>query len=337
MSDTPHADPAHRASAPGWAIATFDASGVRRLWIAGQAHLPSATSVTPETRFRWFSVTKLVTAAAVMKAREQAQLDLDEDVRDRLPWFRPRARVTVRHLLSHASGLANPSALGWVHPPGSALRSDAVLVRETYDKYPRLRSSPGAIATYTNLGYLVLGELLAQVHGAYADAALPMLEAAGARANFDERAAATGHETLRSIRTLAMAVLFNRRTPGLVAYVRDGWVGMTEVTLEGRAYGGLLGSIDDLVGLGRAFLVPDVMLSKRSLTAMARLTASGPRGNYGLGFWHHGDGWIGHGGEAGGYRAELHLHPERSVGMAMLANGGVASTAAMINALKRQN
>ena len=49
------------------------------------------------------------------------------------------------------------------------------------------------------------------------------------------------------------------------------------------------------------------------------------RGAFGLGFWIYMGGWIGHAGWAGGFRSELRIHPRRGIGVAVLANGGVAS------------
>ena len=321
--------------APGWATARFDADGRVERRAVGLADLVTGEPVTAATRFRWFSVTKLVTALTVLRAVERGALALDEDVRERLDWFRPNAVVTVRHLLSHASGLADPNALGWVHPPGRPLRAPSTLTRQTWRRYAALRARPGSVARYTNLGYLVLGELVEATEGSFEAAAAAVLARAGATsAGFSVEGAARGHEALGSIRTAAMAVLFGRRTPRLVAYVREGWVGLAPFEIEGRAYGGLVGSLDDLVALGRALLVPGVVLDEPLLSAMRSRLAVGPRGAYGLGFWFHRDGWVGHGGEAGGYRAELHLRPERGRGCAVLVNAGAAPTGALVETLK---
>lgn len=321
--------------APGWAKATFDADGPTSIETIGFADLRTRAPIERGTRFRWFSTTKLVTAVAALRLVEAGRLGLDDDARDRLDWFRPRERVTVRHLLSHASGLADPNATGWVQPPGRKLRSPSELTRALVARHRRLRSRPGEVARYTNLGYLVLGELIEAIEGSYEAAAREVLARAGARtASFEVAPTARGHEALRSARTAVMALLFHRRTPGLVAYVTDGWVGLTPFEIEGRAYGGLVGSIEDLALLGRALLAPGVLLEAETLGAMRTRTSRGPRGEHGLGFWFHGDGWVGHGGEAGGYRAEVHLSPEGDRGVAVLVNAGAAPSGRVVEALK---
>jgi len=328
------ADP--RRTAPGWATARFDAGGAR-CDVEGYADLRARTPIDPSTRFRWFSVTKLVTAACVLRLVEAGRVGLDDDARRHLPWFDPDARVTVRHLLSHASGLANPNALGWVHPPGRSIRAPAALTRALWSRHRRLRAAPGAQAHYSNLGYLVLGELVATHAGSFEDAARALLRDAGATtASFEPTPAARGHEALVSPRAAVMAALFGRKTSSLVAYARGGWVGLTPFVIEGHAYGGLVGSIEDLAALGRALLEPGVILSRRSLDVMARPHARGDDGEtYGLAFYFHPVGWLGHGGAAGGYRADLFLDPTRRRGVAILANAGDAAMGEVLLELVR--
>jgi CubicO group peptidase (beta-lactamase class C family) len=89
---------------------------------------PIATHGDRAHRFRWASVTKLVTAMSVLIAADRNLLDLDE------PAGPPGA--TVRHLLAHASGLA--------------FEGDAILAR------------PGTRRIYSNPGFDRLGELVAE-------------------------------------------------------------------------------------------------------------------------------------------------------------------------------
>ena len=319
---------------PGWAVATFDRDGPVRVWTSGHADLDTRAPVETATRFRWFSVTKLVTAACVMRAAERGRIDLDEDVRERLAWFRPSAPISARQLLSHSSGLAKPNALRWVHPPGARLRTPGELARATFARHRRLRSAPGATALYTNLGYLVLGELLDTLEGGHEEAFDRFLTAAGVRdTGFDPRPGARGHEPLRSLRTAAMALLFAPRSARLVAYLKEGWVGLAPFAIEGRAYGGLAGSLDDLVRLGRAFLGGTDALEPRTLREMTKEASRGDAA-YGLGFVIDGDGWVGHGGEAGGFRSQLRIHPRRGSGIAVLANSGVATSIEVMQRLK---
>lgn len=332
--------PPGAARAPGWAAAIFDADGIREAWTSGAADLARSVAVTRDTRFRWYSVTKLVTATLVMQLVEAGRLELDDPIHAHLPWSRISASVGA--LLSHSGGLDAPSALGWVHPRGAARRTPRELTEALVRRQVSLRrQSP--VSRYTNLGYLLLGELVEALGDApfrtlTHERVLAPLGLSGA--SFDPEAAtgetAIGHEPLLSLRAAVMSALFFPRSLKLVRYVRGGWIGLAPLELEGEAYGGLLGSLEDLVALGRMFLDGGRgVLSPASVRAMIRETS--PDRRFGLGFWIRPDGWVGHAGEAGGFRSELRLHPERGLGVAVLANSGIAAVEGVADALARRS
>jgi CubicO group peptidase (beta-lactamase class C family) len=68
-------------------------------------------------------MTKIATATAAVRLAESAALALEDPVSDYVPEF-PRSKdgppVTVRHLLNHTAGLANPIPVDWVHPASEA-------------------------------------------------------------------------------------------------------------------------------------------------------------------------------------------------------------------------
>jgi CubicO group peptidase (beta-lactamase class C family) len=92
----------------------------------------------PERSYRWASVTKLVTATAVLIAADRGLLDLDEPAGP--------SGSTVRHLLAHASGLA--------------FEGDAIM------------AGPGRRRIYSNPGFDLLGALVADRDGRPFDAVL---------------------------------------------------------------------------------------------------------------------------------------------------------------------
>lgn len=125
--------------------------------------------VTPETRFRVASLTKVFTATAVARLADRGALGLDDRVGEHLPWFRLAAgpegdgsEVTVRHLLTHTGGMPRDSRLtdfGRLYQPP---RADAIEALPSQ----ALRSRPGEEYAYSNLGYGVLGEVIARASGA---------------------------------------------------------------------------------------------------------------------------------------------------------------------------
>jgi CubicO group peptidase (beta-lactamase class C family) len=113
---------------PGVAAAVVDRSGVLEEAYAGEA-IAGDSPVGPETRFALASLTKPLTATACLCAVEEELLDLDEEVRD---------GFTLRHLLSHCSGL--PADTG---DPGAAPLEP-----------------PGTYRRYSNAGYALAARLV---------------------------------------------------------------------------------------------------------------------------------------------------------------------------------
>lgn len=138
----------------------------------GRADRDTGAPVRPTTRFRIASVSKPFTAVAVLQLVEQGKLGLDDPV---LPFLGksakdPRwARITVRHCLQHRGGWdraisGDPIAqIGEIFgvtgiPPPYA---PAQIVRYMLGR--PLDFEPGARMAYSNLGYLVLGRVIAKV------------------------------------------------------------------------------------------------------------------------------------------------------------------------------
>ena len=134
----------------------------------GFADIEDRRAASAETVFLWFSMTKIVTATAIVQLSERGGLGLDDPVSGYVADFpsgdRGR-RVTIRHLLSHSAGLANPIPIGWVRPATAPANDLREFTSPLLRKHSRLRSEPGARASYSNLGYLVLGEVIERASG----------------------------------------------------------------------------------------------------------------------------------------------------------------------------
>ncbi|MEJ7749099.1 MAG: serine hydrolase domain-containing protein [Candidatus Limnocylindrales bacterium] len=115
------------------------------------------TEVRPDTIFDVASLTKLFTATVVMGLVGDGLLDLDQPVAEHLPSFRTgqRREVTLRHILSHTSGIPDLLKL-WTDWPTRAARRRAVLEAP-------LRHSAGSRFEYSCIGFMVAGFLAEHV------------------------------------------------------------------------------------------------------------------------------------------------------------------------------
>src|SRR5215213_8620140 len=157
-----------RGAVPALSVSVV--KGDRLVWAKGFgfADLASSTPATPRTSYLWFSMTKIVTATAVMRLAEGGNIDLDAPADEYYPGFKVVSQpvpVTVRHLLSHSSGLANPLPIRWVYPAAGPVPDRRAFVERLLGKHRRLKFAPGGRASYSNLGYLVLGEVVSEVSG----------------------------------------------------------------------------------------------------------------------------------------------------------------------------
>jgi len=86
----------------------------------GLADISAGTPITPQTKFRIGSITKQFTASAILKLQEQGKLSVGDKLAKFFPDF-PRGReVTLRHLLTHTSGIRSYTDMpGFIERPTS--------------------------------------------------------------------------------------------------------------------------------------------------------------------------------------------------------------------------
>jgi len=142
---------------PGLSVAITDRSGTSRVITLGYANRDSQTSVTPRTLFAIGSITKSMTALALLELHDAGRLDLDAPARRYLPWFAIESLggpILVHELLSHTAGLPDDFAA----EPGYVYNILALLNAKTL-------FAPGTSWSYSNDGYATAGAILARLDG----------------------------------------------------------------------------------------------------------------------------------------------------------------------------
>jgi CubicO group peptidase (beta-lactamase class C family) len=127
----------------------------------GYADLENRVPAEPESSYRLASITKTITALAVLQLAEEGKIDLDSQIQAYVPYF-PRKKwpVTVRQLLGHLGGIShyrNYATEGHIKDPKTTPESLAIF--QDFD----LVAEPGTRYTYSSYGYNLLG---AAVEGA---------------------------------------------------------------------------------------------------------------------------------------------------------------------------
>ena len=157
---------------PGLAVMSRQSGGPRHGQVfvrgVGLARLKDRTPVTPDTMFELASVSKIMTATAVLQLHDQKKLAVTDDIRKHIPELPEYSRaqpIRIRDLLQHTSGLA--SYFDFQDVPA---KNQEYWVNDDYigefarQKIPQ--SFPtGARYEYNNSNYLVLAVLIARVSG----------------------------------------------------------------------------------------------------------------------------------------------------------------------------
>lgn len=311
---------ARRHHVPGASLAVLDGDEIFEL-VTGVASLASTQPVTTETRFQIGSITKLLTATLVMQLVDRGLVDLDQPVVAYVPAFRLKdgdasAAVTVRHLLTHTSGIPGDHFL-------DTGRGDDCVERYVESLAELAPVHPaGAMFSYSNAAYVLAGRLVEAVTGQPWHKALEK--------------AIVGPLGL-SLETLPEDIIL---APHALGHSGDPASGLRVAGVyapprsAGPAGATPAGTARDLLVFARAHLddgrAPDgtEILSAGSAKMMRErhvdLPPGHPIGGFGLGWalstWD-GERVIGHNGGTLGQLSNLSVMPERRLAVAILTNG----------------
>jgi len=210
--------------------------------IAGGRRLDSATTMMA------YSMSKTITAAAILQLVEARKVNLDAAIDTYLETQPYGADVTVRQLLSHTSGIPNPIPLRWVH--AAAVHDgfdERAALSAVLKKYPRLSARPGSRFRYSNIGYWLLGRIVEEADGepfrAYvAEHVLKPLGVSPRELGYavaDRQHHAKGYLERCSLMNLFKHALM---ADDLIGSREGRWQHLNDHYVNGAAFGGLVGA-----------------------------------------------------------------------------------------------
>jgi len=300
-----------RRESPGCALAVIQNGAVIYERGYGMASLESGIAITAHTVFDVGSAAKQFTATSILLLAEDGKPSLDDDVRRfvrELPDY--GAKVTLRHLLHHTSGL--PDYIDLLRLAG-ARTEDVVTDEEALHLLAlqkRLEFAPGSEHVYSNSGYFLLPLVVRQASG-------------------------------QSLRDFARERIFSPLAMRETQYVHDhtqivpgratgyamrneGGFRLASSNWEQNGDGGLLTTVEDLARWDQNFYSPKV--GNRALVDLLQtpgVLTSGEALTYAMGLRvdrYRGLPRVWHGGSWAGFRAALWSFPEEHFSVATLCN-----------------
>ncbi len=281
----------------------------------GYADAKSKVPIDSKTLFEIASVSKPVTALAVITLDRKGILSLDDSISEHLPNVPENCRdITIKHLLQHTSGI-----------PGTNYGPHSVDVAEITKAYLMggPRAKPGTRFEYWNQGYALLAAIIAKV---------------------------TGQSYQEAIRELVFrptnmtASCFNGDQPpqGFQVSIGKSTMGADRSALDhpygdfyGLQYqgmGGVVSNVDDMLEFVKAI--------RKSESICDKMLQPGPDGSYGL-------GWrieqlsethrrVSHSGSVRGFLASVSWYPQHESSVIILANTDARAGFAHIESSCRQ-
>ncbi|MET9022602.1 serine hydrolase [Actinopolymorpha sp. NPDC004070] len=313
-----------RHGVPGASLAVL-ADGDVSTAASGTLNVEAGVTATPASVFQIGSITKIFTTTLVMRLVDEHLLDLDQLVATVLPELRladadALSRITVRHLLTHTSGIPGD------HFVDTGRGDDAVAKYAETCADLGLVHPVGALMSYCNTGFVLAGRIVERLTGQPWREALRtrLLEPAGL------------HETVSLPEdALRFRVAYGHdvdgdRPPTLVAR----WQLPPSTAPAGST---LCATARDVVGMARVHLDGGLgvngreVLTDASVAAMRTRSVLLHRGSTAAGW---GLGWalydwngrraFGHDGGTIGQSSFLRVVPDAGVAIALLTNGGRA-------------
>ena len=292
----------------------------RLVWSGAAGSLDGrAGGVAPsaDTQYRLGSISKTFVAVEVLRLRDAGAVDLGDRIDVHLPEI-GIGQVTIAQLLTHTSGLQAETDGDWWERTAGGSWDDLLAAGLT------LRFTPGTTHHYSNVGYAVLGELVARLRGT------PWTEAVR-----------TGIlDPLGMARTTTRPV-----EPAAPGWAVHPWADLVHVEPEHDAgalgpAGQLWSTVEDMVawsafvaGETRDVLAPDSLREMLHPAAVSDVPGAPWGVAHGLGWqvWNvDGRRYAGHGGSMPGFLAQLRVDLDTGDGMVLMTNatGGLGTAGA---------
>ncbi len=319
------------ADGPGIQYVVADKAGVLYEHSSGLADMESKTPMSLHHAMAAFSMTKPLTAIAILQLAEQGKLDIDAPVSQYVkhPYDQ---KITMRQLVNHTSGIPDPIPLKWVHLANDHRGfNEAAALAAVLAKNPKLNNPPGEKYGYSNINYWLLGGVIESVTGESYSIYIRKNIFQRLRLSPDEivfsysEAAphAKGYLAKYSFMNLVKGFVTDKEVWG---NYEGNWLHIKDVYVNGPAFGGAIGTAKAFSVILQDLLAErSILLSEKSrgLLFASQRTSEEKEIDMTLG-WHVGrlEGvqyYYKEGGGAG-FHSEMRIYPSQGLTTVIMTN-----------------
>ncbi|MDA8105109.1 MAG: serine hydrolase [Nitrospiraceae bacterium] len=310
---------------PGIQYIIVDKDSVIFQCSSGLSDIQNRTPLRMNHTMAAFSMTKTITAIAILQLVERGIINLDDKV-NRYIEHPYNPDITIRHLLNHTSGIPNPIPLKWVHLANNDDKfNEGAALAHVLRENPKSNNVPGENYAYSNIGYWLLGKVIEAVteqqYQAYVKQNIfKPLKLGPAEIDFkinDPSHHAKGYLAKYSFMNFFKSFVTNSEVWG---EYEGSWLHIENVYLNGPSFGGVIGSAKAFSRILQDLLSDESILIRentKQLLYESEKTNSDKPIPMTLG-WHVGDlnglRYFYKEGGGAGFHSEMRIYP--SVGFA---------------------
>jgi D-alanyl-D-alanine carboxypeptidase len=325
-------DEINKERSPSVQYILFNKETIIKRYAFGFADIKNKREVTPDTTYNAYSVTKTFTALAILQLAQKEKFDLGYPVKKLLPDIPYNSEITIRQILSHSSGIPNPIPLSWIHLSSDKTFDRNLFFKDIFSKNNKTKSGPNEKYAYSNLGYVILGQIIEKVSGiSYEEYILNnILIPLGIQENklgfeiHNYKTHSKGYHKRFSFFNLVLGFFLDKSK--FMDKPELKWKPFKPFYVNGAPYGGLIGTADsfikyiqNLLNRNSVLLSPEYM----NMLFMENHTVNNMPTGMCLAWFKgelNGRTYYTHAGGGGGYYCEIRIYPGQGLGSVIFFN-----------------
>jgi len=299
----------------------------------GLSDIKNQHQTSKNTTYNAYSVTKTFTALSVLQLAEQKKLDIEQPIKKYLSEFPYSSEITIRQLMTHSAGIPNPIPLSWIHLADEHQSFDRNnFFAQIFMKNNETKSKPNEKYAYSNLGYVILGQLIEKVSGiSYEDYVRQnILQPLNIKPNeldftiTNLNQHAKGYHKKYSFSNLILGLLLDKSK--YVDTTEGKWNSFKDNYVNGTSYGGLIGTSNAFVRYIQELLKPNCKLitdDYKKMLFTENYTSNNKKTGMCLSWFSgelNGKQYFAHAGGGGGYYCEIRIYPDLGIGSVIMFN-----------------